>query len=726
MINIEDCIDLTNIPFDEWKTKYIGNGYRYCSYKAPTNDTNNGVIYLFGYDINGNPQNFVCEHRPHIKYVVKYKTDEKDIYGRNIATKYFRSERERREFVRSSGATMTIIENFKPENEFLHMVFDDVALNEDFNTQKQRIFFYDIETEIGDTFEYAKTANQRINAFTIYDTLTEKYYIWSLQKVNLDFSDEYDENGNIVNECRLKDVPKEKFEVFDFFNDNEARMFVHFLDWWEHNYPDVLCGFNSQSFDDVYLINRIERVLGNPENVDNGSTRLSRVTKRLSPVGKVSIRENNVNDERANKGAEQISNIDGIFQADMLILFRDKFKIDQPLDGGNSLDNIGEVKCGIHKIHYKNIHAKGHPVVQSLKELYEKDWDRFIKYNVMDVEVLKTVEDVVKTIPLARTIVCAGLCNYDTIYSSISYLIGSLAMFSKTQMKKTMVSFQQKKPTAIAYEGAYVFPPTPNLYNGGVACVDFNSLYPNSIIAGNMSVETYVGKISRFPITDPTHAFFTKEPPIDLYGTDTTTRLQKTESEAEYTASFGDKFNGVEDKDIKEFYLLPANGQGQKKITRKQLDELLETKCIFTRNNTLFLKHSVKKGVISAWSEHFYKLRKSTKKKGQKLALDLHKGIITENIEETKELIQNLDNAQQARKIALNSVYGCISTNHSPCYNSYISQSITRTGKFCNQSSSEYIRKCFKEKFGIDDKYVNLTSGDTDTFLKTSKIRIKR
>jgi len=708
----DDAIVLSEVNPKEWRN-LIGDGYRYCCY---TNDhERNGRIVFLGYDRDGNRRTFVAPHRSHIKFNVKYKTDEKDIYGRYVETRYFKNSYDRKKYLDSVGSSMNIVECLPPQNEFLHKVFDHAALDDHFNKQEMRVFYYDIENEI-DGPANANAAATRINALTVYDTETKKYYTWSLNKVDdINLDDEYDENGNLVNECQLKSLPKDTFVIFDWFNGNETRMLEHFLDWYEKNRPDILAGYNSQSYDDVFLMRRLENVLGKKD------------AQRMSPVGKYRFRENNLDNERANRQAEVLVDIDGVFQADVLVLYRDKFKIHQPLDGGNSLDNVGETECGIHKIHYKNVHVKGHPVVYSLKELYEKDWNRFIKYNIMDVYCLKTVEEKVKTIPLARTITSSGLSNYDAIYSSIGYLMGSLIMFSKTQMGVTFTSYQNKKKNPIPYEGAYVFPPTQGLYSGGVSCVDFNSLYPNSIIAANVSPETYVGKISRFPITDPSSAFFAKEPPIDLNGTDTTKVLQRTDDEVEYSLTYGNKYSGqVEDCKIRQFYLLPANGSTPKQITREQLDELLRTKCIFTRNNTLFLKHSVKKGVVSSWSEHFYKLRKATKKKGQKLELDLHNGKLTENVEEVKRMIQNLDDNQQARKIALNSLYGSLASPHSPIYNPYIAQTITRTGKFCNQSSSEFIRKCFKERFGIDDRYVNVTSGDTDSNFYSMEIRIKR
>jgi len=50
-------------------------------------------------------------------------------------------------------------------------------------------------------------------------------------------------------------------------------------------------------------------------------------------------------------------------------------------------------------------------------------------------------------------------------------------------------------------------------------------------------------------------------------------------------------------------------------ISNEKLKQLIEQKCIWTTNNTLFLKHEVKQGIIAKWCEVFYGMRKATKKK---------------------------------------------------------------------------------------------------------------
>lgn len=650
---LENTIDLSDIPSETWR-KYIGPGYRNCCYLV--DEHRNGKIILFGYDKAGNPQTFSMPHTSWIKYRVKYETDEKDIYGNCVATKYFKNVFERKKYL-DSMAGIHVVESLRPEAECLRNLFDKDALDPDFNTQPFRIFYLDIETEISETFMKPKDALNRINMITVYDTLTEKFYTWSLKPAEINFKEE-----------PLSGMDKSMF-VFKSFSNSEANMMEDFLRWWESNYPDVVCGYNSQAYDIPYIVRRIENIFGEKD------------AERLSPVGKYRIREVNHANARANISAEIEVEISGIFSADELVLYRDKFKIKPALDGGYTLSNVGEAEgCG-RKIAYTG----------TLKNLYEKDYQKFYEYNVRDVDLLKRIEEKCKLIPLARRVAGAGLMNYETIYTSISYLIGSLASFAKTQMNGVIFqSYIGEKKEGQSYEGAYVFQPIPGLYKGGIATIDFNSLYPSTIRAVNISPETYIGKV------EPREAPLGAEPS---------------------SWSFTDSIELSKYPDNAKFTLIPPGSKSCMDLTAGQLKKLCETKCIFTRNNTLFLKHSVKQGVVSAWCKHFYALRKSAQKKQHKKELAIYNKEITDpdKVKKTMVEIENLYNLQLTLKIMLNSVYGIMGTAHSPIGNPDLAQTITRTGKFCNISASNYIKEYFKKKYGIDDDYICTISGDTDS-----------
>ena len=651
-----NAIYLDEVPHDQWKN-YFGNGYRSVAYL--TDHEKKGQIVFFGFDLVGNRKTYIIPWKSWIKYRVKYETPEKDIYENYVETKWFNSSFDRKKRLDDIGSSLHIVECMRPEQEFLQEAFYKVALDEDFNKQELRVQFIDIETEISEVFEKPADARNRINMITIYDSETKKYYTWSLEHAEIDFKEE-----------PLCNYPKDKF-VFYEFHDNEEKLLEHFLDWIEGNYPDVSMGWNIKGYDWPYIVRRIENVLGKG------------AASRLSPVGKYRIKEINHDNERADVGAEIEVDIAGLFIADGLVLYRDKFHLaGGPLDGGHGLSNVGEHEGLGKKIQYEG----------TLKDLYIKDYQKFYEYNVRDVDLVVKIEEKCKMIALSRMVAGAGLCNYDTIYSSISYLIGSVTQFARLEMGRIFQSYLNIKKERESYEGAYVFEPIPGVYDGGIACVDFNSLYPSSIRSLNLSPETYVGKVSRIMDIDKLggawRIAFNSEESIDL-----------------------------SDPTIDELWFYPQGDiKKRKKIKKQALLDLLKTKCIFSRNNTLFLKHSVKQGVVSGWCKHFYNLRKSTKKKMQALDLAIYKGEIPkEKIAETKVEIQNLDAKQMAYKLAINSIYGILGTNHSPLYIVELAQSITRHGKFCNISASKFIAKTFKERYGVDDNYISAISGDTDS-----------
>ena len=388
-----NAIYLDDVPIEQWKS-YWGNGYRSVFY---TNDVDkNGRIVFLGFDKEGNRKAFIMPWRPHIAYTVKYKTEFKDPYDRFVAFKNFNSKQHRDNYVKNANG-LNIIECLSPEMEFLNWAFDDVALDPTFNKQPLRMHAIDIETEISDAFmrpgrNEDQSAN-RINMITIYDNFTDKYYTWSLQPAKVSFIED-----------PLKDYPKDKFVLFDNFHNDEYDLLEHFVSWFEDNAPDIIYGWNVKAYDMPYIVTRVEKVLG------------KNAARRLSPVGSYYIKEINHENSRADASADIEVKIAGLFIADGLIFYRDKFKTGEVLDGGYNLDNVGEhEECG-HKIKYDG----------TLKDLYLKDWQRFYEYNVRDVDLCWRIEKKRGMITLARQVSSFGLSDYNQIYGPIAYLINSV------------------------------------------------------------------------------------------------------------------------------------------------------------------------------------------------------------------------------------------------------------------------------------------------------------
>jgi DNA polymerase elongation subunit (family B) len=269
--------------------------------------------------------------------------------------------------------------------------------------------------------------------------------------------------------------------------------------------------------------------------------------------------------------------------------------------------------------------------------------------------------------------------NYEAIYTSISYVIGSLYCFAKKHMNGTVVPTytDPDKISSGSYEGAFVFDVEPGFFKDGIMVVDFNSLYPNTIRANNISPETYVGKV------------------ISCDG--------------------GTIFEPLMLKDVLDDTSLEIQNASGKiiSITGKKLKDLVKTKVIFTTNNTMFLKPSIKKGLLNQWSEYYFNRRKEIKK----LMAKAHKAK-----DKIKEELYN--NIQHAIKIFLNTLYGVTGTRFSPIGNPDIAQTITRQGKFCNINANKHIGRRFKDKFNIGEKYKLTAGGDTDSVTYDTKVDV--
>ena len=634
--------DLSEYSLQEIRDNFISPGFRNCVYMQEPK-TKLGYIYFLGFNKKNEPFNFRYRWQCSMGYALKDKDKScpSDIFGRSIKYKYFDSIKARKDYITENKQIFNIVDVKSPEQEFLIELFWDIADEPEFNQQPVRVHWIDIETEISDRFEYAYTARNRINMLTIYDSKTKFFYTWSLHKVP--------DNDLILDDRHI---------VYDDFDDDEEALLKDYLNWHTKNYPDVIQGWNSVDYDIPYLLRRFENVLGEER------------AKQYSPFHRYWIKEEMELENPNNPDSRKIkASITGISHLDELLLYRDKFQVRLQADGGFGLNNIGIIEGLGKKQEYEG----------SLKNLYETNWGLFYKYNVQDVKLLVDIENKCKLIDLSRQIAGSGCMNYEAIYTSIQYVIGSLYCYARKHMKGQIV------PTYVdldnsqysAYEGAFVFDIEPSFFKDGIICIDFNSLYPSTIRANNISPETYVGKVIKV------NGKSTNDP-IDLASLEDDADLEiKTPS---------NQFNNI---------------SGQK------LKELVKTKVIFTTNNTMFLKPSIKKGLLNCWSEDNFNKRKIFKKK----KFEAHKA-------HDAVMEQRYNNIQISIKNFLNTVYGVTGTRFSPIGNSDIAQTITRQGKLCNTSANKQIGELFKQKYGVKDKYKLTAGGDTDSVVYDTMVDV--
>ena len=241
--------------------------------------------------------------------------------------------------------------------------------------------------------------------------------------------------------------------------DDEVHLLRSFLAYWRKNLPEVITGWNSQMYDIPYLAGRINRILG------------EKSMKDLSPWGLVS------QDEVYISGRKNITyDIGGVTQLDYLDLYKRFTYTNQE---SYRLDYIANYELGEKKL--------DHDEYDTFREFYTKDWDKFVRYNIIDVQLVDKLEDKLKLIELAITMAFDAKVNFIDIH----YQVRMWDTIIYNYLKKQNIVIPPKKRTSKSqkYAGAYVKEPKPGKYDW-VVSFDLNSLYPHLIMQYNISPET--------------------------------------------------------------------------------------------------------------------------------------------------------------------------------------------------------------------------------------------
>lgn len=236
-----------------------------------------------------------------------------------------------------------------------------------------------------------------------------------------------------------------------------------FIELWSRKCPDVITGWNTKFFDIPYLINRFNKILGEDD------------TKKLSPWNFIKNRTTNIN------GRQLIAyEIVGVASLDYIELYK------WYAPGGKSqesyrLDNIAQVELGDGKISYDEF--------ENLHQLYKQNYQKFIEYNIKDVDLILRLEDKLKLIELALTLAYDTKSNYEDVFAQ-TRMWDSLT-YSYLLKQNIIVPPKVIQEKDAAFEGAYVKDVQAGLHDY-VASFDLNSLYPHLMMQYNISPETLV------------------------------------------------------------------------------------------------------------------------------------------------------------------------------------------------------------------------------------------
>jgi len=220
----------------------------------------------------------------------------------------------------------------------------------------------------------------------------------------------------------------------------------------------------------------------------------------------------------------------------------------------------------------------------------------------------------------------------------------------KCRDKETLMPDLEKSGANEGYEGAIVLPPKCSMYmDNPVACVDYASLYPSSMISQNFSHDTKV---------------WTKE--YDLQG-----NLVRETGEHEYDNLPNTQYIDIE-FDTYSYIRKSATAKAVKTVTGKKV-------CRWAQQDADTNKG---KGIMPSILEELLKARSDTRKQAKK---------------ETDPFMQNiLDKRQLGYKVTANSLYGQCGAKTSTFYEQDVAASTTATGRMM----ITYARRIIEEVYG--------------------------
>ena len=314
-----------------------------------------------------------------------------------------------------------------------------------FDRDKVNVTTIDIEVASDDGFPFVEQAAHPVISITMKNNIDGIYRVWGLYDYEPDNCEV--EGIDAIQYIKCKD---------------EIDLLLSWLSYWYDPRwcPDIVTGWNTRLFDFPYLINRVKNIIGGD------------VYKKFSPWGIVDQR--NIMMARGEVIAFEMA---GIQQLDYYDLFT-KFGYTYGMQESYKLDHIAHVVLGERKLSYDE-HG-------SLHSLYKHDFQKFIDYNIKDVQIVDRLEEKMGLITLAMTMAYRGGVNYSETFGTVQIWDSILyRLLFKQQIACPPKLTKQKVP----YPGAYVKEPQTGMHDW-VVSFDLNSLYPMIIVQYNMSPET--------------------------------------------------------------------------------------------------------------------------------------------------------------------------------------------------------------------------------------------
>lgn len=400
-----------------------------------------GNILVCGYE-NGKRFKEKVAYKPYLFLPTKEESKYRTIDGKPVLKKKFDSIREAREFYKKFSE----VENFDiyGYDKFPYVfIYDEYFRNLKYDTSLIKVCALDIEVAKEEKYSDVSEASNKITAITLY----YKDICFALG-----YGD-YTPSDSKIKYIKCRDEVHLLTNLIKLFTSDNYR-------------PDVVTGWNIETFDIPYLVNRIRRILGEDE------------AKKLSPFGVLNEREIN---DRFGK-PQQIFEPLGLNVLDYLNLYK-KFTYSQ--QESYKLDHICFVELGEKKLDYSKY--------GSLDEMYEQDHQMYMEYNIRDCFLIWKLDGKMKLLDLVYTFAYDSGINYIDSLTTVrawdviihNYLMDRCVVIPKGKRNRV-----DRIPA-----GGFVKAPIVGMHDW-VVSFDLQSLYPHLIMGYNISPDTFRGRHS--------------------------------------------------------------------------------------------------------------------------------------------------------------------------------------------------------------------------------------
>lgn len=574
-------------------------------------------------------------------YVFYYddpKGKHRTIYGTPVTRFTTRNGKEFQKEIRVHGDTRLWESDFKP-------VFR--CLEENYlgaEPPKLNIAFFDIEVDFDPLrgFSPVEDPFNKITAISVYMSWLEKIVTLAIPPKSMSW-ETAEEIAARYSDCFIFEREEDLLDTFLNLIDD----------------ADILSGWNSEGYDIPYTVGRITRVLSKDD------------TRRLCLWG-----QHPKPREYERFGASKITyDLIGRVHMDYMQLYR-KYTYEER--HSYSLDAIGEYELDERKTAYEG----------TLDQLYNKDFDKFLKYNRQDTRLLAKIDKKLRFLDLANTIAHDNTVLLQTTMGAVATT--EQAIINEAHSQGLVVPNRKGRDSEEDTQaaGAYVAYPKIGVHKD-IGAIDINSLYPSAIQALNMGPETIIGQL-RPVMTDKFIA-------------------EKIAAGSSFAAAWEGLFGSFEyeavmrgDAGVEITIDWEADGTSDV-ISAADIWRIIfdsNKPWTLSANGTIFTHE--KKGIIPGLLARWYAERKEMQAKLKEIQA-------TGNTSEA----EYWDKRQLVKKINLNSLYGAILNPGCRFYDNRIGQSTTLTGRAIAKHMDSFVNECIFGKY--DHVGESIIYGDTDS-----------